>query len=663
MQVLMKNNHTNNMRRKKTVIILNIFIYLLFMIIIGRLFYLQIIDHQYYIEKLSSRNNKIVYENDNIRGRIYDKNNNLLVDNKLLFTITYQNSNNLSVDREIELAYEISKKIDLDYQKLTLSYLKDFYLINHDDEITKRLDEDDLLNYKRRMISNNEFYKLKKNLVNEDDLRIYDDNDKKAIYLYYLMHNGYSYLEKIIKEDATLEEFMYFSENNHNLSGFDTKFSYGREYLYGDTLKGVLGNVGNISKEYKDYYISKGYNINDSVGLSNLEFVYDDLLKSSNSVYLINNNEKKLIKRGEKGNDIRLTIDIKMQQMVDKILEKEVKKAKNAYNALYYTHSYVMITDTFGKILVMSGKEFNKGKIIDCAIGNITDTITAGSVVKAASMIVGFDTKSIKIGEVMKDECIKIKGTPKKCSVYTMGNINDINALAYSSNVYQFKTAIRVGGGKYRYNESLKINEEAFDIYRSYFNKFGLGVKTGIELPNESTGYKGTNRAPGLLLNFAIGQYDTYTNIELNQYISTVARGERYKMHLLDAILDDNQKVIKQEEDVILNKIDVPVEYLDRVREGLKAVIKYGSGKNYTNISAAGKTGTSESFYDSNHDGKIDTETISTNFVMYTPITNPEYAISINSPNISIPNGNYKYPINQNVIKEITNNLFEFKLK
>ena len=648
------------MRKKRFLITLNILTYFLFFIIIGRLFYLQIVDNQYYLEKLSSKNNKIVYEDTNLRGRIYDKNNKLLVDNKLVLTIYYKNDNNLNINDEISLAYEVSKKIDLDYSKLTNSYLKDFYLMQNDTEITKRLNKDDLLKYERRMISNNEFYSLKKNKVSEDDLKIYTDDDKKAIYLYYLMNNGYSYMEKIIKENASIEEFMYFSENNHNLNGFNTKFNYGREYLYGDTLRNILGNVGSIPKEYKDFYLGRGYNIDDIVGLSNIEFVYDDILKGGKNVYLIKNNEKKLIKKGEKGKDIRLTIDIDMQIFTDNVLSKEVMKAKSAYNTKYYSHSYVMITDTLGKILVMSGKEYNKGKIIDSGIGNITDTVTAGSVVKAASMIVGYDTGAIKIGEVMKDECIKIKDTPKKCSVYTMGNINDINALAYSSNVYQFKTAMKVAGSKYKYNGSLKIDEKAFDTYREYFSRFGLGVKTGIELPNESTGYKGSSRSPGLLLNFAIGQYDTYTNAELNQYISTVARGLRYKLHLLDAILDNEGKVIEKVEDTILNKVDVPDKYLDRVRTGLKAVTTYGSGKRYVNISAAGKTGTSESFYDSNHDGKIDTETISTNFVMYTPINNPKYAISINSPNISTPNSGYKYPINQNVIREITDNLYKF---
>ena len=474
------------------------------------------------------------------------------------------------------------------------------------------------------------------------------------------MHHGYSYMEKIIKENCSMEEFMYFSENAHNLHGFSTKYSYGRVYPYKDTFKSILGNVGSVPEEKKEYYLSRGYSINDKVGLSNIEFIYDDYLKGTNNMYLIKNNEKMLVKEGEKGSDIVLTIDINLQRMVDDILEKEIRKAKSAYNTKYYSHSYVVISDTYGSVLSMNGKEYHKGKIIDVSIGNVTDTVTAGSVVKAASMIVGYDTGAIKIGEVKKDECIKIKGTPKKCSIYTMGYVNDIDALAKSSNVYQFKTALKVGGGVYRYNKSIKIDNKAFDIYRDYFNRFGLGVSTGIEFPNESLGYKGSLRNPGLLMNFAIGQYDTYTNMQLNQYISTVARdGDRYKMHLLDKIIDNKGNIteIKPE---ILSKLNVQEKYINRVKKGLKAVTTYGSGKYYVLVDASGKTGTSESFYDSNKDGKIDKETISTNFVMYMPSVNPKIAISINSPNIALPTSSYRYPINQNVIRYITNNIDKY---
>ena len=642
---------------KKKIKILSILVYILFITIIVRLFYIQIIDHNYYLEKLSNKTNKIVYEDTSLRGRIYDKNNNLLVDNGLVLTIIYQKEDDVD---EIKLAYDISSKIELDYYKLTNSYLKDFYILENYDEINKRLSNEIKNDYLRRKINNDEYYQEKKKLVTEVDISKYNESDKKAIYLYYLMHNDYSYKEKIIKENCTIEEFMYFSENEHNLHGFSTKYNYGRVYLYNDTFKSILGNVGNIPFENKEYYLRRGYNINDKVGLSNIEFIYDDYLKGTKAIYLIKNNEKILIKEGEKGSDLVLTIDIDLQKMVDDILEDEVKKAKNSYNAKYYSHSYLLISDTYGSILSMNGKEVIKGKIIDVPIGNITDTVTAGSVVKAASMIVGYGTGAIKIGDVMKDECIKIKDTPKKCSIYTMGYVNDLEALAKSSNVYQFKTAIKVGGGKYQYNNSLKINDEAFDIYREYFGRFGLGVKTGIEFPNESLGYKGSKRNAGLLMNFAIGQYDTYTNIQLNQYISTIARnGDRYKMHLLNKIIDNNGKIVEIKPE-ILNNLNVDNKYINRVKDGLNAVISWGTGKTYTNISSSGKTGTSESFYDSDKDGKIDKETISTNFVMYLPANNPKLAISINSPNIGLPSTNYRYPINQNVIRRITNNIYKY---
>lgn len=642
---------------KKKIKVLCSLTYLIFFVIIGRLFYLQIIDHNYYLEKLSNKTNKIVYEDTSLRGRIYDRNNNILVDNGLVLTIVYQKEDDID---EIELAYEISSKINLNYEKLTKSYLKDFYLMEHEDIILKRVSEEDIKKYNRRQISKDEFYLIKKNLITEDDLKIYDEDDFRAIYLYYLMHNDYSYMEKVIKENCTMEEFMYFSENSHNLHGFRAKYTYGRVYPYNDVFKSILGNVGSIPSEKKDYYLARDYELNDKVGLSNIEFVYDEYLRGSKAMYLIKNGEKILIRKPERGNDLVLTIDINLQKMVDDVLSREVKKAKDAYNTKYYNHSYVLISNTYGEILSMNGKEINKGKIIDVAIGNITDTVTAGSVVKAASMIVGYDTGAIKIGEVIKDECIKIKNTPKKCSIYTMGYVDDIKALAYSSNVYQFKTALKVGGGVYKYNSSVKINDNAFNVYRDYFGRFGLGVKTGIEFPNESLGYKGSKKDPGLLMNFAIGQYDTYTNIQLNQYISTVARsGERYKMHLLLKRIDQKGNIY-EEENELLNTLDVPKKCIDRVQTGLKAVTSYGSGKNYVNISASGKTGTSESFYDSNHDGKIDKETISTNFVMYAPSINPKVAISINSPNIALPTSSYRYPINQNVIREITNNIYKY---
>ena len=112
MQIFFKIDNNNSMKKK--INILTTIIYISFLIIIGRLFYLQIIDNRYYLEKLSNKTNKIVYENSSLRGKIYDKNNNILVDNGLVLTIVYQKVDDYD---EIKLAHEISKKIELDYTK------------------------------------------------------------------------------------------------------------------------------------------------------------------------------------------------------------------------------------------------------------------------------------------------------------------------------------------------------------------------------------------------------------------------------------------------------------------------------------------------------------------------------------------------------------------
>ena len=647
----------------KKIYVLKIILYLSFLIIGIRLFKLQIIDRNYYLEKLKKLNEKVVYGDIYPRGKIYDTNGNIIVDNKLVPVIYYKNDYKLSTKEEIELAYNIKDYIELDISKLNIATIKDFYLLEHENDIKTRINDKDYLKYKRHEISDIDFYKLKKDLVTEEDLNIYNDDDKKAIYLYSLMTTGYKYEDKIIKKDISDSELAYFSESNYLLKGFNTKYIYDRNYVYGDSLKSVLGKIGSITKENKDYYLNKGYELDDIVGLNGLEYVYDDYLKGSKDKYKLIGNELILDSYGNVGNDLYITVDMNIQKNVDNILENELKNAKHGINTRFLDRSYVTITNpTNGDILAMSGRIYQNGNIQEFSLGNVIDTMVSGSVVKGASILVGYNEGKIRIGEGMVDECIKIKGTKEKCSIYTMGYVTDLDAIRKSSNVYQFKTALRVAGVKYGYNMPAPINNDAFKIYRDYFSLFGLGVKTGIDLEKENTGIKGKVENAGLLMNLAIGQYDSYTNIELNQYISTIANGKnRYKLHFLKYIKNKDD-IINNYEVEILNNLDkIDEKYINRVKLGLRLVITDGTGKGYIDESkyASGKTGTSETLADSDNDSKYETETISTAFVAYFPTDNPKYAISITTPSISYINSrsDYVYPFNKIVIKQITNSL------
>ena len=261
------------------------------------------------------------------------------------------------------------------------------------------------------------------------------------------MNKGYSYAEKVIKnKDVTEEEYAYISENIDNLNGFNTKLDWERVYLYDNTFKTILGSVSSnsqgIPEELAKTYLKKGYSLDDRVGISYLEYQYEDYLKGTKATYrLLSDNSYELVSEGKRGNDIVLTIDINLQKYLEEMLANEVYNAKGETGTNYYNRSFVVISDpNTGEILAMSGKQVltnDNGEkyVVDYTPGIVTLPVTPGSVVKGASMMVGYKYGAIDIGTVINDECIKIKDTPEKCSWRTMGNINDIYALQYSSNV------------------------------------------------------------------------------------------------------------------------------------------------------------------------------------------------------------------------------------
>lgn len=666
----------NIQKLNKKLNILEIVIIFLFLLLAYFLFKTIYLKEDFYKEKLNSLTNVIVYGESAPRGRIYDRNYNLLVDNIAVPIIYYKKVDKITKQEEIELIYEVIDKLELEYDKLKTRNLKEFYLVLYPNKGNEKITEEEWDKQKQRVLNSSDIENLKIARITDDELNTLSETDRKAAYLYYLMNQGYSYSEKIIKSsNVTDSEYAYFSENNYKLKGFDTKVNWERNYLYQDTLKKILGSVGSIPKEEKESYLKKGYELTDIVGLSNIEKQYEDILKGTKAKYKkVASNKLVLLEDAKRGNDIVLSIDINLQKEVDSIIDRELIRAKGEANTKYLSKTYAIIQQpSTGEVLAISGREVIKQNqeyiTYDITPYSLTDPMTPGSVIKGASMLVGYNTGAIQMGEYTTDECIKIKNLPAKCSSHRVGRLNDIIALAESSNVYQFKIAMKVGGATYSYNEPLTINSVAFDIYRNTFKEFGLGVKTEIDLPVESLGYSGTKTAPDLLLNFSIGQYDSYTPIQLSQYITTIAsNGKRLKPHLLKEIheatsYEELGKTLEKKEPVILNTVSTKEEYLKRVQEGFVAVMEVGLGKKVMGNSPnpAGKTGTSESFIDTDKDGKIDTETTSNAFVGYAPSDNPTMTITVTSPDVEDPNTGYNYRtyMNRRIVRMISNKYFE----
>ena len=654
--------------------ILTFIIVLALLILVTSLFLVQVIGKEKYENTLKNLTKKIIYGETAPRGRIYDRNGKLIVDNVPSKVIYYKKPSGITTKKEIKIAYKLGEMIDLDASKLTDYDFKNFWIKNHAEEANKKIKDEEWQKLDERKLTADDIYNLKIERVTPEDLSIYEEKDKKAAYIYALMNTGYSYDEKVIKnENVTDEEYALVSENISELDGVNTKLDWERTYPYGSVFKSILGNVSSsksgIPAELKDYYLKKGYSLDDRVGTSNIEYQYEDILKGKKNKYqVLSDGSYKLLEEGKRGNDIVLTIDIELQKALEEILTEEILNAKKEANTEYYNGSFVVITNPkTGEILAMAGKQIKQNdngeySVVDFTAGITQSTAVMGSVVKGASHIVGYNTGALKIGEIRYDNCVKIAATPEKCSWKYLGKLNDITALAQSSNTYQYYTAIKVGKGNYKYNKPLVIDKEAFNTYRNTFAEFGLGVKTEIDLPNEITGIKGNDSTSGLLLDLSIGQNDTYTPIQLAQYISTIANnGTRMRPYLYKGLYNDKSTYDQNKKE--LNKVNTEQKYMDRVHEGFEAVMNYGLGVGYIDkiYKPAGKTGTSQSFVDTDGDHKVDKETITTTFVAYAPYDDPKVTFTIVSPNISRPDGktDHQSAINKRLTDRVSKKYFE----
>lgn len=618
---------------------------IIYLLIISRYLYIAYYKHDYYYEEYLNATNKIVYGLNTPRGRILDRNGKVLVDNIGTNTIVFHKLKNIDTKKIAHLLNTIIPNI----KKASIDEQKKYYLTFNETDSLLTEKEQEL--YNNRKISQAEVEEIK--LARIEPLLNYTNKEQQEIHLYYLLNKGYIYDSKIIAKDVSDE--ICAKINISNISGLTCEYTTKRIYLY-DTLNDILGRTGNITKENKEYYLAKGYSLNDTVGLSYLEKQYDDYLRGEKAKYLVNeDNSLTLISNSKPGNDIYLSIDIELQLQINEILKKNLNKASNLKNTKYYNSSYVLVSNpNTGEIIASTGLMKVKDDFHDITTNILTSSFTMGSVIKGASHTVGYQNNLIDIGTKINDSCIKLYQVPTKCSYKRLGYIDDITALKTSSNYYQFLTAIKLTGNKYKYNMKLEVEEKDFNTYRDTFAEFGLGSKTGIDLENESLGIKGKTIAPDLLLNLSIGQYDTYTPLQLLNYINTIAtNGKRYSLHYLKEV-KNKDKIIYEYQPNLLNI--VKNSNFNRIKEGFKEVLYSGTGRGYTDTlyKPAGKTGTSEVVYNK------DIITINQTYAMFAPYDNPQYSIVVISPNISYNNDydNYIAPINRYISKEVSKLVF-----
>ncbi len=600
----------------------------IFLVIVLRLIYINVIEKNKWLLLLDQKTNNYVYGESAPRGRILDRNNKVLVDNIGVKSVYYHKLNSIKRDDEIKIAYELAKIINVN---LNENSYKKFWLIlnnNGDDLITK----DEYRLYKERKLTLKDIEDLKNKRITDDMLDKLSILDKKSASIYYLMNQGYSYANKLIKKNINDEEYKELI--NNNIQGITTEISWERVYNYGNSLKDIFGRIGSIPKENKEEYLNLGYNLDDIVGLSYLEKEYDSVLKGEKDLYKVTKDNKlELIKEGKRGSDLVLSIDIDAQQELERLLKENIIKAKKRSNTDYFQEMFSIVGNPqTGEIIALSGQRIkSNGTFENVNTSLINTSWTVGSIVKMATLSTGYKNNVIDIGTSVNDGCIKLYQVPIKCSYKRLGRVNDLTAISKSSNYYQFRIALGLTNERYKFNMHLNKTEDAFNKLRNMYKEYGLGDLTGIDLPDEKIGIIGSKKSGDLLLNLTIGQYDTYTPMELFQYVNTLANnGNKKRPQLMKSING------KGNEYKTIKKITLEDKYIERLKEAMHLATTKGTARTYIDkkYNPAGKTGTSETFVDTNNDGLMDTKTTSIGFVGFAPYDNPRFSIIILAPNI-----------------------------
>ena len=639
-------------------------VFLLFSALILRLGVVQIVYGEDYRKEAERTEDEIV-STPVPRGKIYDRSHQVIVDNIPRKAITYTRSKTTTPEDTLKAARKLAQYIDKPVDKVTERDMKDYWILTRKEKAEKKVSKAERKKLEQQGLSQKEIdkkvYELTLKRITPADLAEITKKELEIIAIKHEMDSGYALTPQTVKNDhVTDKEYAVVSEHLEELPGVNTTVDWDRHYVYGNTFRSVLGNVTKdgegIPRERIDYFLARDYSRNDRVGKSYLEAQFEDVLhgkkaKIKNVVDKSGNvTSIEQIYNGERGKDLVLTIDIELQKQVEKIIEEEIMATKRKGRSPLLDRAFVvMMNPKTGEVLTMAGKlltkdEHGKTQFVDYAIGNITSAYAMGSAVKGAMVLTGFQTGVLHPNTYIVDEPLYIKGTPPKKSWQTMGTINELTALQRSSNVYMFKTAIAIGGGKYRPHRSLSVNPEAFTTIRKYFSQFGLGVKTGIDLPNELSGFQGKATGAGLLLDLAIGQYDMYTPMQMAQYVSTIANGGyRMKPQIVKEIrkATDNAKelgpIVQRFEPVVLNRIDMKTEYIKRVQEGFRRVMQMPKGTAYAYFAnapykPAGKTGTAEAFYDGPIQSRRNDPTYNLTLVGYAPYNNPEVAFAVVVP-------------------------------
>lgn len=456
----------------------------------------------------------------------------------------------------------------------------------------------------------------------------------------------------VMAENVSEVTVATIKENSLTMPGVEIVETSTRSYDEGGIIPHVLGRVGKITAEkwkvtdengQTTYPLrEKGYNMNDMIGVSGLEAVYEDELRGKDGVETITRSSDGVIVGTamttvpEPGHTVQLTIDSAFQQAVDRALARNIEMINSTYNsgssAKAAAGAVVVISTKDGSVLAASNypsydqnlfatqySQYSSDPGLPLLNRALQGLYTPGSTFKPAVAVAALDS-----GVINRSSTVYCNGVytyyddyrPKCTRHGHSGNIDVITAIKWSCNIFFYDVGRRLTS----------------DVYDAYAYKLGLGQRTGVEV-SEAVGRLTTksdsNYMASLDVQAAIGQGNTVVSpIQLATYAATLANnGTRYRTHFVKAILDTNTgEVLSETKPEVMDVIEGTGNTFELVRQGMKQVPSTISGKisSYP-VPIACKTGTpqrSETYAPGKH-------YLNAIMVAYLPADNPQIAIGL----------------------------------
>ncbi|MGT2845793.1 penicillin-binding protein PBP2B [Streptococcus massiliensis] len=648
---------------------------LLFIGLIARLGYMQVVNKDFYLQKMAKAS-KTKVTTSSVRGQIYDANGTALVENETKQVVSFTRDNKMTAEDIKKIAQKLVNIVTVSDTDVTERQLVDYYLADSTvyKQVVDKLPHKQKYDTDGNKLSESKIYNNAVKSVDVKNLN-YSDEEKKVISLFSQMNKVTNFQTGLIKTDNLTSEQIAQVASNTDLTGISTATSWERKVMP-TSLSSIVGSVSSqeagLPAEEVDDYLKKGYSLNDRVGTSYLEKEYESTLQGERAVKEIyldkhgNMENVKDISAGKKGKNLKLTVDLNFQNGVEDILRNYFNAELASGNATYSEGVYaVAMNPNTGAILAMAGIKHDSktGELTTDALGTITDNFVPGSIVKGATLTAGWENNAITGNQVMTDQPINFGGSTSITSWFTQygsRNITAVEALEYSSNTYMVQLALNLLGTPYGgpLNFSESSLEQAMKKLRSGFAQYGMGTSTGIDLSNESEGYVPKDFTFSNYLTNAFGQFDNYTPMQLAQYAATVANGgKRVAPHLVEGIYGNSENgglgdLIEKKETKELNKVNISDENMDLIKQGFYQVVHGTSGFTTGRTISQGeavpisaKTGTAETFVAGGQ------AAINTNVVAYAPSNNPQIAVAVVFPH----NTNLSATVSHSITRDIIN--------